>query len=723
MKDKAHILFTSTVIAVLGFGLSGLSHAVDYDAESVASGEGNIISLQPYVVKAHKREQLVQNIPEAVTVLSELKIEAASVVNMESLAFQVPGLEFYSFGSRRHSIAFMRGVKNIHTGNPATGYYVDGVNYSKSYMFDFPLFDVESIEILKGPQGTLYGKNTMSGVINVYTKEPGNETQGRLGVEFASHQYLESSISIRHPLIEDRMFSSVSGVTYSHDGYVKNDTPAEGKDGRQMEGTAGRIKLSCRSNQGLDIDFTVDMQRHEGGAFPFRRTERNMFVKKGILSADPAYHYSHDFEGTAEDRFWGAALNVEYELDHHTLTWISGYRDYWDRESIDADFSPFDMSRMQYGQDEESFTHELRLTNSESADIRWIVGSYYFHDDSENSLAQEFRQGMSDNPNNPFGAETGSQLLKSTGTHEGTALFGQASIQLLDHLEFTAGLRYEKGDASMDRIKTLTPVSGIPAKMEFPHATNDYDLLLPKVSLSWEMDAYKTVYFTFSSGQRSGGFNTTADPNYLSFDEETSKLYELGSKLVFANDRLNLDFALFYMEINSEQITQFDADTNTPYIVNAGESHRLGFESELNWALSPVWGLNAGLSLLETEYDQFSDPVLGIDYKGNRVFGVPNYTFNFGLEYRKPWTGQWYLMARTDCYAVGNRYFDDANTVKHSPYQLINLKIGLEGDRFDIYLWSKNLADQQYAQFENTAKGITEDGAPQAFGVSFEYRF
>lgn len=698
---------------------SDKSPAAGADEESGKSP----VTLNSVTVTAHKRKQEMGDIPDSITLLSDVDIEDAGITDMEGLSAQVPGLNFYNFGSRRHSIAFMRGVKNLHTGEPATGFYVDGVNYGKSYMFDFPLFDVERIEVLKGPQGTLYGKNSMGGVINIHTRQPDNETEARAGADYGSDNLKEMNGFLRTPLIKDKLFLGLAGTVLSKDGYMENDISASGEDGRHTEGGAGRVKLRYRPEDNLDITLTLDAQKYDGGAFPLRRTERNSFVKNAIFAKNRAYHYSHDFEGTAEDRFWGGALNAEYRMTHHTLTWITGYRDYRDKESLDSDFSSFDMTRLNYDQDEKSFTQEIRLSSSGTRNIDWLAGIYYFYNDSENKQESLFRSGMAGNPNNPFGMGTGSRLLDSEGENKGAALFGQMVLALPAHLELTAGLRYEREKASMDRTMINTPDQGSVSRTVFPGASNDFIGLLPKASLAWDVTENHRIYTTISWGQRSGGFNTTSQADLMDFDEETSRLYEIGAKLGFPGQRLSLNLAGFYMDIDDEQISQFDTETNTPYTVNAGESHRLGLEAELAWTLAPGLNMNAGLTLLEAEYDRYSDPSAGVDYEGNRVFGVPDYTFNLGLGYRRPLWGQWNFMGRIDLSGTGTRYFDDANTAGEKPYQVVNLKLGMEGRHLDTYLWTRNLFDQHYITFENAAKGIAEDGGPRAVGISVNYRF
>lgn len=679
----------------------------------------------PTIVTAQKTPQDIRDIPDSITLLGGTLIQDARIESMEEVSAHVPGLDFHNFGSRRHSLTFMRGIKSIHTGEPATGFYVDGVNYAKSYMFDFPLFDVERIEILKGPQGTLYGRNSMGGVINVHTRQPDNETRSELGMTAGDDHLGEIKGSLRTPIVDDTLFLGLAGLVREKDGYMENDTPAPGEEGRHTEGGAGRVKLRYLPSDTLDITLGLDGQSHDEGAFPFRRTSRNAFTQKGIFPADAPYHYSHDFEGTAESEFWGASLNLKWALPFGDLAAVTGHRDYRTDEFLDSDFSPLDMTRMNYIQDETAFSQEIRLSSPDSGSpLKWLAGLYYFKNDSENESTTFYRSAMAGNPNNPFGAGTGNRKVTSSGMTEGGAVFGQGTWSFMKRFDLTLGLRYAYEEAEMDRFRTDTPDSGGPAgSLAYPSASNDFDALVPKVSLAWHVTRDHMVYATFSGGHRSGGFNKIASADRSAYDEETSLLWEVGAKLNLLNNKMCLSLAGFYMDLEDEQISMFDTTLNTPYIVNAGESHRLGVEAEIRYTPLPGLDLNAGFTVMEAEYDEYADAALGTDYAGNQVFSVPEYTVNMGVQYRRPLWRQWDFLGRVDFSGYGKRYFDDANTVEEKPYGLINAKAGIEGEHLDIYLWSDNLLDRHYVLFENTAKGFAEDGEPMTVGLTISYRF
>ncbi len=677
--------------------------------------------LDPITVTAQKQSQDVQDIPNSITVLNDEAIEEAHISDMDRLSDNVPSLEFYNFGSRRHSLTFMRGIKSLHNAEPAIGYYVDGVNYSKSYMFDFPLFDVERIEVLRGPQGSIYGRNTMGGVINIYTRKPDNRTTIGLTGSLENYDSRELQGYLRMPLIENRLFLGIAGLVSAGDGYMTNDY-GSGRNGRYTDGQSGRLQLRYMPGSTWDITLALDGQQHDEGAFVFRRTERNAFVKNGMFAADKRYHYSHDFEGKAENRYWGSSLNITHDLNFGRLTSITGFRTYDNEEMIDTDFSPLDMARMRYVIDEKNFSQEIRLASPErSRSFQWLTGVSYFYTDSQNKATTYYRPAMAGSPANPFRPLTDERLKATESNNEGIAVFGQATCPLLEKLDLTMGLRYEYEQAAMDAAITDSPEGGTSSTIISPSLDNDFSALSPKASLTWHFNEERMIYATFAGGYRSGGFNVFGEKG--TYDEEYSRLYEIGVKSVYFDNRLRLNLAGFYTDIEDEQIALFDTDTNQPYISNAGASHRLGLEAEAEAVVLPGLELSTSFSWIEAEYDDYNDPATGKNYEGNSVFGVPDYTFNIALQYRRPLSARWGLFSRAELSGVGTRYFDDANTVKDPPYELLNLKLGVESDHLDFYAWAYNLLDRHYILFENVAKGIAEDGKPLTAGISMTYRF
>ena len=586
------------------------------------------------IVTAQKREENIQDIPDSITVLDEMGISDAGITDMVSLSTHIPNLEFYDFGSRWHCQTYIRGIKSLNNSEPSTGLYVDGVNYSKSYLFSFPLFDVERVEVLRGPQGTLYGRNTMAGVINIHTRTPDNETRAQLSGTYASYNKKQIQGHVQTPILKDKLFFGISGLIASSDGYMENDVEGVGEDGRHKDGQAGRLKLRYIPAPEWDITLSLDGQHHDDGAFPFRRTQRNSFVSSGKLAADSPYHYSHDFDGTSENDFWGVTLNTGVDTKIGRITSITGYRDFNNEDVIDSDFSPIDAARMKYVLQERTFSQEIRIASPENqTGPKWLAGIYYFYINSDKERTNYFESAMAGNPSNPFAPGTGARMTQNKGTNYGEALFGQITWPVLNTLDITAGLRYEVEDAQMDATVFDTTQGGTTTATQQPYKESRFTALLPKLSVGWHFMEDQMLYATVSRAHRSGGFN---DPNVGGdpYDEEYSWVYETGIKSGFFQNRLTVNICGFYTDIQDEQITRFN-EYNQSYLENAGKSHRLGMEVEAGWFILKELKLFGSFTWLDAEYDTYTDPVTGQDFEGNTTFGVPDYTYNLGFQYRR----------------------------------------------------------------------------------------
>lgn len=686
--------------------------------------ETSPLCLETVVVTAQKNQEQLERIPVSVTNLSDIEIEDAGVDGLEALSLQVPNLEFHNFGNQRHSHTYIRGLRSTHWGEPALGFYVDGVNYSKSYMFDFPLFDVERIEVLRGPQGTLYGRNTLGGVINVYTREPDNLVSGMVNTTFGEDDLKKLTGSLKLPLIKNRLFMGLSGIVTSNDGYTDNDTPAPGDDGRHKDERAGRIKLKWQAADGWDIGLNMDGYHHEEGNFPFRLNSRNSLVQVGLVPPDRPFHYSHDFEGEQESDFWGSSIKIDGRIPWGQLTSVTGYREYNDDETLDLDCSSLDLMRMFYGLEEKALTQEVRLASpdDDNTRLKWVLGLYFFHQDTENDQIHFFRPGMAGQPGNPFGNGTGNIRVFTDQTTKGAAAFSHMTWALTSSLDVIGGLRCEYEDAEMDILNEMTKDGGMPLTSPITEASNDFTAILPKLGLAWHFDADHTIYGNLSKGHRSGGFNTSSPSGREAYGEEYSWTYEIGTKSYFFNRRLMINLAGFYAELEDEQIALLDPVSMHPYVENAGESHRLGLEMETRYIPLKGLELTASATLMQAEYDTYEDPVKHVDYGGNKVYGVPEFTCHLGAQLRRPIKMGLTFMGRVDVNGYGRRYLDDANTFWQSPYALVNLKLGLEGEHIDTYLWAKNLLDREYVLGENSM-GMVEDGEPRALGITVRYRF
>lgn len=253
-------------------------------------------------------------------------------------------------------------------------------------------------------------------------------------------------------------------------------------------------------------------------------------------------------------------------------------------------------------------------------------------------------------------------------------------------------------------------------------ASNDFTALLPKLAVTWHWHPDRMLYGSVSRAHRSGGFNGVSAPtDEYAYDEENSTHREIGIKTTWLDNCLVLNIASFYINITDEQIPQVNSENIQSCQTNAGESHRA--EADFRYKPLPNWELIGGYGVLEAKYDKYEDKVAGIDYQGNDVIGSPKYNYNIGIQYRCPITRQWDIHGRIDFEKTGPRFWDDANTYELDPYEVVNIRLNVERDPFNITLWAKNLFDKEYLAFEKLGSGLAEDGPPLTLGLTIAARY
>jgi len=709
-------------IVVMSSLLFALCAAVPCGASAADAGDdaGGELTLDTVVVKAEKRSEEAQKVPVSMTVLEAGALRAMDIKGTADLAEYVPNMEFHAFGSRRHGLLFMRGIKSLPGGQSGTGFTVDGLSYSKAYMFmGLPLLDVERIEVLRGAQGTLYGRNTTGGVVNIYTAEPGDEFVSGVSTSYGSYGAKEVRVNSSGPLLDDKLYLGLYGLVSGEDAYMENDVDTDEGEGRSKEGLAGRMKLRYQAADDWKTTLILEGQHHDDGAFfPQRRTARNNYVKNGILAADGRYHYSHDFESSEDTRTWNVNWNSELETGIGTLQSITGFQNYDCSEWLDADMSPFDVMRKNVRMEDKDLSQEFRLTSPEDGGpLKWITGVYLFHFDGGSSITNNYGTA---HPTLAGARDDYDTTLRNTGA----AVFGEGTYTFLSRLDLTLGLRGEYERAEGRSTWTRISAGGVAGQNGFFDETDNYTALLPKVALAWHFTDDVMTYGSITKAHKVGGYNSAWVPaGAEGYSEEKSWLYEIGVKSFMLGRRLMVNAAGFYTSIEDEQLPLFVTGTKQGYLANAGKSHRLGLELESRFKLSEAWTLSGSAAWIDARFDEYKDTANGIDYSGERVYCVPDYSFGLAVDYRDRIAEDWDLFGRVGVSGVGPQYFDNANTVRQGAYELVNLRLGFQWKELECSLWAKNLLDRYYVAFENTTAGFAEDGRPRTLGASLAYTF
>jgi len=657
------------------------------------------VEIEQMVVTAQKQEENVQEVPMSITVFDSMDIEDKKIESIRDMADFVPNLMIYQHGAFGLNAPTMRGI----TARPesfrvSTGLYVDGVPVLMGPGFLNEMLDIERIEVLRGPQGTIYGKGTEAGAISIITRQPDNEFRGRVSAEGGKLLSGETgnrlkdrfTLNLSGPILKDRLFFSLAGLYYDSDGYIENTMT--GHDVNDRERWFGRVHLRWTPTDKLDISLIASRLECDNGAGNMNMGENGAAMFG--LPAPEDRKVTSNVEGEYEVRNDLQSLKIVYDIsDSFTLTSVTTNWEYEDDPSqMDFDFSPATLMHGDKDSEYNKISQELRL-NYSAERLKWLVGLYYDRDDID-----MYYESISDIP--MMAGVTNRDIDGDT-----YAVFANLTYPLTGKLSMIAGLRYEKEEQDFeDNISHLK-------------ADDSWNELSPKIALEYRFTPAIMTYVSASQGYRSGGFNVTAtDPDYISYDEEELWSYEIGVKSAFLDNRLIINGSVYYMEIDDMQVEEAVSPMEL-YITNAAEATGKGVELEITARPYDGLALMAGFGYTDIEFDDFED-VLG-DYEDNENPWAPEYTFNIGAQYRH-YSG---FYARCDLIGYGKMYFDKANDYSRDAYEIVNAKIGYEAKDFDIYLYGKNLFDKEYDSDGYYGGFYTIYSDPGEVGLQLVYRF
>ncbi|UTV30939.1 TonB-dependent receptor [Photobacterium atrarenae] len=588
--------------------------------------------------------------------------------------------------------------------DPTVGFYVDGVNYTSNGMFDLDLTDVERIEVLRGPQGTLYGGNSLAGIINVITKKPDNFTDARVSVTADTLERRKVSVGVNTPLIEDQLYGGLSLAFTDNNGHLTNIH--NGKDYGAREDFVARAKLRWEPTYTFESDLILDFQRLRGDSYALGSAA---FIKNNPDKVD------HDYDGEDNRDAYGITLVMRNEFSRFDFTSITGWRDWDSYNSADQDAS----SQTNYiyhniaKEEQKQFSQELRWASNTASDLQWLAGLYGYYAEYK-TKSTNMLDYTAIGWGGPYTDYTNVEKENS-----GYAAFGQVDYSLTERLTLTAGLRVdmEKRNADIQSNNQSSPSVNI-------QGDKDFNEWLPKAGVSYAPDSSALIYGTISQGYRAGGFDhlypNQDDPTY---DSETSTNYELGYKASFLDNSLELSTALFYIDIKDQQVQQLVQSTNTIMTDNAGRGRSQGIEFETRYTPAPGWLMELGGSYTNAEYKDYENCAMTSlqSCSGNKMVNTPELTANFALQNTRPLTEQLSLFSRLDVIHVGEYYFNSLNTLQQDPYQLVNVKLGVEAQDWDVYLWAKNALDEYYStvEFDFGSGHTVEASDPQSFGLTF----
>ena len=646
--------------------------------------------LETMTVTAQKQEENVQEVPVSITVFDEQDIEDMKIESVREIADFVPNLMIFDHGTPSLATPSMRGIHaEPNTYTVASGLYVDGVPILMGPGFEEEILDIERIEVLRGPQGTLYGKNTEAGVINIITRQPDNEFRGRISAQGGEDNKGQFSLNLSGPIQKDRLFLGIAGQYYEKEGFIENTITGETVDDR--EHWFGRGHLRWAPNDNLDISLIVSHLKHDDGTFCMNITE--MGANSFWLPAPEDRKVTSDLDGYNKSSSDSQSLKITYDIsDSLTLTSVTAKRVHNDNCLNDWDYSSATLMHMFKDNKLSKISQELRLDSS-AEQFKWLIGLYYDkdHNDFDFEIISDF----------PSMSRVGSEDIYG----DSYAAFAHLTYSLTEQFSLIGGLRYEQQKQEFEDNIYNTKFD------------DSWSELTPKIALEYRFTPAKMAYVSASKGYRSGGFNAFAtDPQYHSYDAEKLWSYEIGAKSAFLNNRLILNGSVYYMDITDMQVTENVSPIET-YMTNAAEATARGIELEMTARVFDGLSLMAGFGYSDIEFDSFKD-AMG-DYEGNKNPFAPEYTFNIGAQYRH-YSG---FYARGDLIGYGKMYFDKENDYSRDAYEIVNAKVGYETEHFDIYIYAKNLFDKEYDSVGYYSGFYTIYSDPREVGLQAVYRF
>jgi iron complex outermembrane receptor protein len=682
-------------------------------AEDADTGADEL-SLDEMVVTTRKREETLQEVPIAITAFSAELIEDADLQSIEDIAMMTPGFTYTPLFGGRVGNPVIRGM-NTTIGEPNIGFFIDGV-YQESRGAMEAMFgdEIERIEVAKGPQSALYGRNTFAGAINYVTKQPTNDPEGKLEITLGNKGRKDARASYSGAITEDTLFYRVGAMHSGFDGFYDNELTGGNLDDRQSNVVS--MSLLALPTDNLEMVFRVGVENTNDGDDAVQFVDNNQDFTTNLISPSLPVPFN-DFQSYGGDLpsitngfavtpgyndrdNLTTSFQLNWDLDQVTVTSITGYNDLELDYLYDSDYEARTIRSTREQTDQNEFSQELRLTSVDQ-EIRWMAGVYFY------DLDKDFKSVDAFVPGAPLAVNAVARGLApslSSNSDESTrnwALFGSVGFDLTDQLALTLSGRYsyekKEVDVTDTNLDTLTS-----SRFNDSASFNNFT---PKVALDYQLNDNAMIYASVAKAVKSGGFNTATNGGNLPtaaervYDEEKSLNYEIGVKSSWLDNRLTANLAVFYVDWD-DQIVRALGQNFAIINTNAGKSTSRGFELEVAAKPTLNWNVTAGVAYTDAQYDDYTFGALaglGINpvLDGNRMQYVSEWTANTSIQYVKPaaisgfdWKSRVDAMYQSEQSGIS---IDNPPLIPSRT--IVNLRSGLDNGTYAVNFWVKNVFD------------------------------
>ncbi|TAK54656.1 MAG: TonB-dependent receptor [Gammaproteobacteria bacterium] len=707
-------------------------------APAVAAELGEI------VVTAQRREQALQDVPVSISAYSAEQLELRSATSLADLAAFTPN---FSFVSHDAGMNFrIRGVGHADSSlffDPGVGIYVDGIYLPRMRGVDLDLLAIERIEVLRGPQGTLFGKNTIGGAISIITARPGDEFTGSAEVTTGSYSRLDGRLSLSGPLQPGRLAAQAGIVARSRDGYGRRLDPLTGAKTGAMgnqDSFSARGSLLWTPHDDLELLLAVDgSSAHEQGgvhhlvqafltpAIGALNALTNPDYGSAWLTSDEYTSYATGPNYSSADA-WGIALSVRWERDGWALRSMTGYRDQRTRYGWDNDGSPITVVEQTFWEDSRQFSQEIQFSGVALADrLAWVAGAYYADEDAAMAADTLIVQPLY----TAIGMDRSLQL-EVWNDSTSTAVFGQGTYALSDRLSLTAGARYSRDEKEVARLRRSVNTGAI--TVPYLGAGDAWSAVSGRAGFEFRWSDDLMTYLSAARGYKSGGINggSTTVSDFQPFDPEYLWTYELGLRSDWLQRRLRVNASLFRSDYQDLQFRSQRTDqNNAPLVIvaNVAEAEVQGFEIELSAVLAPGFELSAGAGHIDAEYTRV-DPGSPIT-TAMSFMDTPEWSYTFAGQYTRTLAGGATVTTRLDYAWTDEQQRAVINTplLVQEAYPTVNARLAFRsaGDRWELAVFGTNLTDErvmtQAWDLSSLAFMDAQFGPPRQWGASFRINF
>lgn len=752
--------------------------------------EASDTTLEEILVTARKREERLIDTPISITAITEATIDKRNLKNLTGLSQVVPNLVFDlgtgSTGGSSNAQIFVRGIGQVDflfTSDPGVGLYIDGVYYPRGTGVVMDMIDLERIEVLRGPQGTLFGKNTIGGAINITSKKPDDEFAANAVAVLGSRKRLDVQGSVNIPMVAEKLSMRLSGSFRTQDGYVKRvnvgDTLGD------IESLYGRMQLRWTPSSTFTADLSADITRKRdasvaGELIDVRASDPSNAVL-GLWNAlvaptfgpgvqmdrrflSPDYQTQATGPNFSNFDMFGISLTMENEFsDTVSIKSISAYRKQDSQFGDDTDHSPYKYTESTNDNKHKQFSQELQLTGkSLGSRLNWVVGSFYMHEKGSDLFDVALGSGLFDalealpgaiiplapvvcpppvgvfapcagGPGNPINAALDLDILITDDIKINSyALFGELNFELVEKMVATAGLRYSH-DKKTFTTSLFRQNAGL---MTLPPTTvsDSWGSFSPRFGLKYNFSDNAMMYGSITGGFKSGGFNgrSTSLEQVASFNPEKVWSYELGYKTKFLDNRVGVNIAAFYNDYTDMQLTSVRDVGGVIVVVteNAGEVEIKGFEAE--FVATPIAGLNLNGSIgyLDAKYKKLS-PTATVRL-GDDLVKTPKFTIHSGFDYGFDISENSEIRFGASIYYRSSFVNEPTNDpdLAQSGYALVDAFVEYSGakDTWSLTLFGTNLSNKRYKtnglnSYGSFGNSVANFAPPREWGVKLKMKF